>query len=94
VDAVRAQCRDHPQQVSADTGFFSLANLHGLRTRGIQGHVPDANLSYELKGKDAVKGMAAGNRLRDAEHRRRRAVRQGGGPTDSARPWWNRCSEC
>ena len=69
---MRAQCRDHPQQVSADTGFFSLANLHGLRTRGIQGYVPDANLSYELKGKGAVKGMGAGNRLRDAEHRRMR----------------------
>jgi hypothetical protein len=33
--------------VSGDTGFFSLENLRGLRERGIDGYVPDANLSYE-----------------------------------------------
>jgi transposase len=72
VDAVSQQCREQPEQVSADTGFFSLANLHGLRARGIRGYVPDANLSYELKGKGAVKGMGAGRHLHDAEHRRMR----------------------
>ena len=31
VDEVNRQCRGTPQRVSADTGFFSLDNLHGLR---------------------------------------------------------------
>ena len=54
VDEASRQCRGKPQRVSADTGFFSLHNLHGLREREIDGYVPDANLSYELKGKGKV----------------------------------------
>jgi transposase len=80
VDAVRAHCGELPRQVSADTGFFSLANLYGLRARGIAGYVPDANLSYEMKGKGRVQGMGSGHRVRDAEHRRmRRRLRSPGG---------------
>jgi hypothetical protein len=51
VDEVMGQCRGKPQRVSADTGFFSWENLPGLKEREIDGYVPDANLSYELKGK-------------------------------------------
>jgi hypothetical protein len=51
VDEVTGQCRGKPQRVSADTGFFSWENLPGLKEREIDGYVPDANLSYELKGK-------------------------------------------
>jgi Transposase DDE domain/Transposase domain (DUF772) len=71
VDAVSRQCR-RPQRVSADSGFFSLANVHGLRERGIEGYVPDANLSYELKGKGRVQGMGGKRCLRDPEHQRMR----------------------
>jgi transposase len=72
VDETARQCRGKPQRVSADTGFFSLANLHGLRQRQIQGYVPDANLSYELKGQGKAQGIGRGRRLRDPEHRQMR----------------------
>jgi hypothetical protein len=79
VDEVNRQCRGTPQRVSADTGFFSLHNLHGLRERGIDGYVPDANLSYELKGKGRAQGIGRSRQLRDKEHRQmRRKLR---GPT-------------
>jgi transposase/curved DNA-binding protein CbpA len=72
VDEVERQCGAKASVVTADTGFFSLLNLHGLRERGIDGYVPDANLSYELKGRGRVQGMGKNKHLRDAEHRRMR----------------------
>lgn len=72
VDEASRQCRGKPQRVSADTGFFSLQNLHGLQERGIDGYVPDANLSYELKGKGRARGIGRSAHLRDPEHRRMR----------------------
>jgi transposase len=72
VDEVGRQCRGKPQCVSADSGFFSLANLQGLRQRQIEGYVPDANLSYELKGHGKARGIGRSPHLRDAEHRRMR----------------------
>lgn len=72
VDEVSRQCRGKPGKVSADSGFFSLVNLQGLGQRGIDGYVPDANLSYELKGKGKVQGMGKSQQLRDAEHRHMR----------------------
>jgi transposase len=72
VDEVSGQCRGKPQRVSADTGFFSLENLHGLKEREIDGYVPDANLSYELKGKGRARGIGKSQHLRDPEHRRMR----------------------
>jgi IS5 family transposase len=72
VDEAMRQCRGKPQRVSADTGFFSLQNLHGLREREIDGYVPDANLSYELKGKGRAHGIGRSKRLHDPEHRRMR----------------------
>ena len=72
VDEVSRQCRGKPDAVSADTGFFSLRNLHGLRERQIEGYIPDPNLSYELKGKGKVQGIGRSKRLRDPEHRRMR----------------------
>lgn len=72
LDEVDRQCRARPQRVSADSGFFSLANLHGLRARQIEGYVPDANLSYELKGQGKARGIGRSRHLRDPEHRRMR----------------------
>ena len=72
LDAVERQCRAKPQRVSADSGFFSRANLQGLRQRQIEGYVPDANLSYELKGRGRARGIGRSRHLRDAEHRRMR----------------------
>jgi transposase len=74
VDEASRQCRGKPQRVSADTGFFSLQNLHGLQEREIDGYIPDANLSYELKGKGRgrAQGIGKSKHLRDPEHRRMR----------------------
>lgn len=72
VDEVSRHCRGKPLRVSADTGFFSLQNLHGLREREIDGYVPDANLSYELKGKGKARGIGRSQHLRDPAHRRMR----------------------
>jgi transposase len=72
VDEASRQCRGKPKRVSGDSGFFSLENLHGLRERGIDGYVPDANLSYELKGKGRARGIGSSRRLLDGEHRRMR----------------------
>jgi transposase len=72
VDEASGQCRGKPRRVSADTGFFSLQNLHGLKERGIDGYVPDANLSYELKGKGRARGIGKSKHLRDPEHRQMR----------------------
>lgn len=47
-EAVEQQCREKPQRVSADSGFFSLANLQALEERGIDGYVPDNNLARML----------------------------------------------
>jgi len=51
VDAVEQRCAETPQRVSADCGFFSLANLQGLEARGIEGYVPDSNLACALNGR-------------------------------------------
>jgi IS5 family transposase len=72
VDEVGRQCRQTPTVVTADTGFFSVLNLHGLRDRGIDGYVPDPNLSYELKGRGRARGIGKSLHLRDGEHRRMR----------------------
>jgi len=72
VDQVSRQCQQRPEAVSADTGFFSLQNLHGLRERQIEGYIPDPNLSYELKGRGRAQGMGKSKHLRDHEHRRMR----------------------
>lgn len=72
VDEVSRQCRGKPKVLSADTGFFSHHNLHGLRERQIEGYIPDPNLSYELKGRGRAQGIGKTKYLRDPEHRRMR----------------------
>jgi transposase len=49
VDRVMETCGEWPVQASADSGFFSVDNVIGLETRGIEGFVPDAHLSGELQ---------------------------------------------
>ena len=49
VDSVMEACGEWPGEVSADSAFFSVANVVGLETRGIEGFVPDAHLAGELK---------------------------------------------
>ena len=49
VDRVMETCGEWPTQASADSAFFSVPNVVGLETRGIEGFLPDAHLSGELQ---------------------------------------------
>jgi len=48
VDQVERQCGERPQRVSADSGFFSHANLEAMKQRSIDAYVPDSNLARVL----------------------------------------------
>ncbi|HVT83032.1 MAG TPA: IS1182 family transposase [Phycisphaerae bacterium] len=41
IEAVKERCREWPEKVSGDSGFYSDANLEKLEARGIDGYVPD-----------------------------------------------------
>lgn len=67
VAAVTERCGHPPERVSADSGFFSVANLHAMEAQGIDAYIPDANLARALNRKTRVRGRA-----RDPVHRRLR----------------------
>jgi hypothetical protein len=48
VKEVERTCRQRPQRVLADTGFYSNQNVAELQARGIDVYVPDPNLAHEL----------------------------------------------
>jgi transposase len=71
VDEVERQCRQRPQKVTADAGFFSGAALRECSRRGIDLYVPDNNLRHEMtSGKPA--GGIGRTAIRDPEHLRMR----------------------
>lgn len=86
VEQVEQNCRARPQEVSADSGFFSVRNLKGLEERGIEGYLPDAHLTGELKQRrgrlkcagDSPEHLRMRARLRSeagqARYRRRQAL--------------------
>ena len=49
LDKVMENCGEWPAQASAESGFFSVDNVIGVATRGIEGFVPDAHLAGELQ---------------------------------------------
>lgn len=54
VQEVERHCGGRPQQVLADSGFYSGDNLEVLEERGIDGYVPDSNLAREINLGKAV----------------------------------------
>lgn len=86
VDRVTENCQESPEEVSADSGYFSVPNVIGLETRGIKGFVPDAHLTGELKRRrgplkcagDSPEHIRMRARLRSpvgqARYRRRQAL--------------------
>ena len=77
VEAVEQRCGERPQQVSADSGFFTLPNVHALEAQGIEVYMPDSVLAKELHTGRRVKGAAP---VRDPAHRRmRRKLRSAAG---------------
>jgi IS5 family transposase len=63
VEVVEQQSGTRPDQVLADSGFFSVANLEELARRGIDGYVPDSNLARELNTGKRAAGIGR-NRIR------------------------------
>jgi len=55
IEEVERRCRQRPQQVLADSGFHSGANLDELKARGIDGYVADTNLAAALKCGGAIR---------------------------------------
>lgn len=55
IDEVERRCGERPRQVLADSGFYSGGNLDGLRARGIDGYVADANLAGALNRGQALR---------------------------------------
>jgi len=86
VEQVERSCGARPAQVSTDSGFFSVKNLRELERRGIEGYVPDAHLTGELRQRRGPLKMAGDSpehcrlraRLRSpagrARYRRRQAL--------------------
>jgi transposase/IS5 family transposase len=86
VEQVEQTCGARPEQVSADSGFFSVQNLRALEQRGIEGYVPDAHFSGAQQGRrgplKTVPEAAAQRRMRarlgspagQARYRRRQAL--------------------
>lgn len=59
------------EQVLADAGFFSLANLEELECRGVDAYVPDSNLARELNTGQRCKRL----RLSRTQRRMRQKLR-------------------
>jgi hypothetical protein len=72
VEQVERSCGARPEQVSADSGFFSVQNLKALEQQGIDGYVPDAHLTGELRPRRGPLKMAGDS----PEHWRMRARRR------------------
>lgn len=71
IDQVERRCGESPGQVLADSGFYSGANLDGLKARGIDGYVADANLAGALN-----RGQALRQGNRPVRHRETLRMRQ------------------
>lgn len=67
LDLVEQQCGEKVQQASADSGFFSVANLQALEKRNIDGYVPDSNLARWLNCGGTLRTRAS-----DPAHQRMR----------------------
>ena len=69
---VERRCRQRPQKVLADSGFYSSANLDGMRELDIDGYVPDSNLARELNTGQRAAGMGRNPHVQHQETQRMR----------------------
>ena len=47
VERVEQECGKRPDEVSADSGFFTQENVQALEERGIDAYVPDSHQAHE-----------------------------------------------
>jgi len=77
VERVEQECGERPDEVSADSGFFTQGNVKAMEERGIDAYVPDSHLAHELNRGKRVRGHGA---ARDpAQQRMRRKLRTAAG---------------
>lgn len=67
VEQVKLQCGSPPEQVLADSGYFSIKNLEWLEQQKINACIPDSNMAKALNLGNRCKGRA-----RAAAHKRMR----------------------
>ena len=79
IEEVERQCRERPQRVLADSGFYSKANVEQMEERGIDGYVPDSNLASELNGKREAEQLDRGPVQQAGMHRMREKLRSPAG---------------
>ena len=81
IDDVEQNCGHRPEQVLADSGFFSIDNLNQLEQRQIDAYIPDSNMAQALN-----LGTHCRTRACAPAHRRMRAkLRNPGGQAAYAR---------
>jgi transposase len=68
LEQVRQRCGSPPGAALADSGFFSIDNLHHMEQRNIDGYVPDSNMARALN-----LGTRCRTRACAPAHRRMRA---------------------
>jgi transposase len=68
VDQVEHNCGAPPDATLADSGFFSIHNLHQMEQRNIDAYIPDSNMAQALN-----LGVRCRTRACAAAHRRMRA---------------------
>ncbi len=73
-DAVERNCRQRPQRIVADSGFYSTANLEQLQQRGIDAYIPDSNLARELNTGYKAEDDPRFHRLRKRMRRKLRST--------------------
>jgi transposase len=71
IEELKRQCRSHPEKVSADSGFFSGQALEFLDQHGIDGYLPDNNLTHELNTGEVAQGLGR-SPIRNPKHQRMR----------------------
>jgi transposase len=67
VEQVKLQCGSRPEEVLADSGYFSVKNLEWLEEQTINAYLPDSNMARALNLGKRCKGRA-----KAAAHRRMR----------------------
>jgi transposase len=67
VEQVKLQCGSAPEEVLADSGYFSVTNLEWLEQQKINAYLPDSNMARALNLGKRCKGRA-----KAAAHRRMR----------------------
>jgi IS5 family transposase len=77
VERVEQECGERPEQVSADSGFFTQENVQTMQERGMDAYVPDSHLAHELNRGQRVRGQGAARH--PAQQRMRRKLRSPAG---------------